>query len=565
MFNDEELGRAKPVTITNITLTGIDAGNYIPNTTAVSSGDITVRAISASIPVAIDSTPLSDSTPSVLIGDLVPLVDTTVTFTRTGFPSVVCSFIPQSVTETCTTQGLADGTWTYRARQLIAGLMVAASEQLTITIDTTAPLVTKPVSFTVASDSGPNSTDGITNDNSPTVSVSEASPTDTVVVIATSNAQTKQCTFTATASERTCTLPTLLDGNWAISAVISDSAQNSSTSTPVFNVMIDTIVPVAGATPFNAQDNGALTSLDATPRISVTGVTPGEIATIKGTRSGSDIASCSFVASATVSSCDMSPMASGTWSLTSTISDLAGNVSPPSAPLTIIISAGKAPMTIARSTLRPVAGTNKFEKVVAVKFGTSAALAGIQSVSFIVFDGNGAVVRRTTVKINPNDTGTQIVIPRAIKGATVRVITTNQCGVSEGAPRSFNVRSGQTSISIDKKTNIPTLNGQLVLPQIDFAASEITLDAGDKAQLDKAMKDMKGKCGTLLVSGYSRQNNVDSRRYLQNLADFRAQAVANYLSGKGLTMWISYQGFIIRPAAGDTETYRRVSVYWTPS
>jgi outer membrane protein OmpA-like peptidoglycan-associated protein len=144
-------------------------------------------------------------------------------------------------------------------------------------------------------------------------------------------------------------------------------------------------------------------------------------------------------------------------------------------------------------------------------------------------------------------------------------VTTNQCGVSEGAPRGFNVRPGSTAITVDQKTNVPVLAGQIVLPQIDFAASEIALDAKDKVQLDQVIKAMKGKCGTLLVTGFSRHNKTDSNRYLQNLADFRAQAVANYLSGKNLNMWINYQGFIIKSNDKNAGANRRVALYWTPS
>jgi outer membrane protein OmpA-like peptidoglycan-associated protein len=79
------------------------------------------------------------------------------------------------------------------------------------------------------------------------------------------------------------------------------------------------------------------------------------------------------------------------------------------------------------------------------------------------------------------------------------------------------------------------------------------------------VKEMKGKCGTLLVSGFSRHNPTDTKKYLQNLADFRAQAVANYLSGKGVNMWINYQGFIIRSNDKGASVNRRVALHWTPS
>jgi outer membrane protein OmpA-like peptidoglycan-associated protein len=564
-FVDEELGLNKLVTITNISLSGADADNYQPNTSSTSSANITVREITAHIQSQAGNTPLSDSTPSVQLGLLVPNIDTTVTFTRTGYSSVVCTFTPQNVSDTCTSPALADGTWSYRGRQLIAGLMVAASEPSTITIDTTAPLATRPVAFQSNSDTGTNTSDGVTNDSTPTVVISQASPTDSVVVTATSTSQVVQCSFTATASAQTCVLPTLSDGSWTITAVITDQANNSSASTPPFVAMIDTIAPTPSAAPFNAQDNGATTSLVATPRISVSGVASGEIVTINGLSSKSETSSCSFIASPTLNFCEMSSMASGTWTLTSVASDLAGNSAAVSAPTQIIISAGLAPMTVAKSSLTPQPTTNRRENVVSVKFGNTAALAGVQSVSFIVHDKSGKVVRRTTLKMNPGDTGARIVIPRSLKGARVRVVTTNQCGVSEGAPRGFNVRPGSTAITVDQKTNVPVLAGQIVLPQIDFAASEIALDAKDKVQLDQVIKAMKGKCGTLLVSGFSRHNKTDSNRYLQNLADFRAQAVANYLSGKNLNMWINYQGFIIKSNDKSAGANRRVALYWNPS
>ena len=76
---------------------------------------------------------------------------------------------------------------------------------------------------------------------------------------------------------------------------------------------------------------------------------------------------------------------------------------------------------------------------------------------------------------------------------------------------------------------------------------------------------MKGRCGTLLVSGFSRHNSRDSRRYLQNLADFRALAVAQYLSTHGVTMWIDYQGFVIRSVGPNAGSHRRAEIRWTPA
>ncbi len=566
LFNDAELGRNKPVSITNITLSGTDSGNYSPNSSTTSSADITVREITASIPAVQSDAPLSDSTPTVSIGDLVPQIDTTVTFTKVGSPNVVCSLVPQTTTETCTPTALSDGTWKYRARQLIAGFMVAASDEFTITIDTTAPVMTKSAALIASSDTGLSNTDNVTLDNTPTIVVSEASATDQAVVTAVSNGLTIRCSFTATNSEKSCTLPTLADGVWSITVVLTDRATNASQPSAPLNVTIDTNVPAPSAAPFNAQDNGATTSIDATPRISVANVQPGDLATINGLSTKSDKASCTFVASTTVNYCDMSTMVSGTWTLTAVVTDVAGNSSSVSAPTQIIISAGLAPIAVAKTAIAPtLSPTNKNERVVEVKFGTTAALAGVQTVTFIVQNKKGKVVRRTFLTMKPTDTGAATVVPAKLKGAKVIVVTSNQCGVSTGAPKSFNVRRGKTSISIDKLTGMPALAGQMLVPQIDFEASEIKLDAGDKAKLDKALVDMKGKCGVLQVSGFARYNTTDSKRYLQNLADFRAKAVADYLSSKGLIMWIEYQGFIVKSDDQISGVNRRVEIHWTPA
>ena len=112
---------------------------------------------------------------------------------------------------------------------------------------------------------------------------------------------------------------------------------------------------------------------------------------------------------------------------------------------------------------------------------------------------------------------------------------------------------------------MPNLAGDVMIPSIDFAASETALDAADKAALDKVVAQVKGRCGTLLVSGFSRHNTRDTRRYLQNLADFRALNVARYLSSRGVTMWIDYQGFIVKSDDKTGTLSRRVEVRWRPA
>jgi outer membrane protein OmpA-like peptidoglycan-associated protein len=304
-------------------------------------------------------------------------------------------------------------------------------------------------------------------------------------------------------------------------------------------------------------------STDSTPRIVVNGVTAGDTATVTGALPGKLAATCSFVAAAAVNSCDMSKMTGGTWSLTATATDVAGNVSASSAPTRLIVSAALAPAAPTTPVLQPVTAS-LVSNATTLNFGTSAALAGIQTVTFVVTNEAGKVVRTTTIMPKPNDTKASIEIPKDLKGAKVQVYTTNQCGVSANAPKNVNVSRGKTA-SQKAPYGVPTPKGDMVLPAIDFAASEITLDDADKAALDKVAKAVGDRCGTLLVTGYSRFNDKDSKKYLQNLADFRAKAVSDYLSRIGVDMWIVYRGYVVKAGENDAQRFRRAEIRWVPA
>ena len=258
-------------------------------------------------------------------------------------------------------------------------------------------------------------------------------------------------------------------------------------------------------------------------------------------------------------------MESGPWTLTAIVSDVAGNVSPESTAMQMTVSAGRFPSPVTNSPVIPIASFNKFENTVTANIGTTALRAGIQSITFIVQDANGKVVRRTSLTVNPDATTASIVLPRTLKGAKVTVVTTNQCGVSTGSPRSFNVRIGKTYVNINKVSGEPTLLGEQLLPDTFFGPSDLVLSSRDKAQLDKLANTMANKCGTLLVSGFSRHNITNTPKYLSNLALFRAQAVADYLSRKGLNMWIKYQGFVVKSNDPSGRLIRRVELRWVAS
>ena len=413
-----------------------------------------------------------------------------------------------------------------------------------------------------ASSNSGNKQDNVTNKNTPTVSIGEALVGETAVVTATSASGVVQCSFAVTESTKECALPTLTDGSWSISARLTDAAGNTSPQSPAVDIVVDTVAPATPAAPLNAVDNGTGISTDLTPSIVVNGVADGDNVVVAGVLGGKPEATCSFVSSAILKSCDMPKMKGGTWTLSARATDIAGNMSPESPPTKLIISVAVIP----RAPVQPVIqapAVNRSSSDVKLSFGQSAALAGVKMVTFVVTDANNKVVRKTTVKLNPEAKGAGIQIPTNLPGAKVQVFTGNECGVSPNAPDDMNIKRGKTATSVNKR-GIPELRGDMILPAVDFGPSEIELDKEDKARLREVAKEVKGRCGTLFLSGFSRFNDKDSERYLQNLANFRAQAVADYLSSIGVKMWLVYQGFIVK-SNDSSGLYRRVELRWEPA
>src|SRR5207249_4520967 len=73
-FADKNVGTAKPVSVSGISLSGTDAGNYTPNTTAATAANITARAIT--VTAATDSKPYDQTAtsaghPTITAGSLV--------------------------------------------------------------------------------------------------------------------------------------------------------------------------------------------------------------------------------------------------------------------------------------------------------------------------------------------------------------------------------------------------------------------------------------------------------------------------------------------------------------
>ena len=97
---------------------------------------------------------------------------------------------------------------------------------------------------------------------------------------------------------------------------------------------------------------------------------------------------------------------------------------------------------------------------------------------------------------------------------------------------------------------------------IIFDPASPALDRADRLSLDRAVKFLKGKNGSVMVTGFARQNLRDSRTFLKTLSLQRARAVSEYLSRHGVKCWIRYNGVGAVTTAEGTAHDRKVELRW---
>jgi outer membrane protein OmpA-like peptidoglycan-associated protein len=284
-----------------------------------------------------DDTPAVSATPvDAVNGEAV-----TLTATKAGSTPVSCSYVLPATS--CDLGALADGTWNVSARHTdLAGNQSAASPALPLTVDTSAAPGTPDL--VTASDTGRLTNDNVTNDSTPAISADGEENGDTVTVSARkSDGTTATCSYVKSATVNSCDLPTLSDGDWRITTSKVDSAGNASPASVPLDITVDTAAPAAPGAPdlLPASDSGTsntdnLTN-DTTPSMSGGNVPDGSSVTITGRKADGSTVSCTYVASSTVNSCDMPTMSDGPWSMSSTVTDPAGNASPAGPALDVTI------------------------------------------------------------------------------------------------------------------------------------------------------------------------------------------------------------------------------------
>lgn len=256
---------SSPVTIPSLT-PGVTYTIYLKavNSVGDSVASSSVNVVPVSGPPTVTSiSPTSGTTAggtSVTITGTNFISGATVTIGGSSCTSVV---VVSSTSITCTTpSGTAGG------QNVVVATGVSPNATLTGGFTYVAP-PTAPATpdLATASDSGSSSTDDITSDNTPTISVGSATNGNTVTVTATKSGQTNvTCTFTATA-QTACDLGTLVDGVWSVTAKQTASGIDSA-ETSALSITVDATPPTV--TSFSSTKSNGTYGVGTTVNITAT-------------------------------------------------------------------------------------------------------------------------------------------------------------------------------------------------------------------------------------------------------------------------------------------------------
>ncbi len=114
------------------------------------------------------------------------------------------------------------------------------------------------------------------------------------------------------------------------------------------------------------------------------------------------------------------------------------------------------------------------------------------------------------------------------------------------------------------KNNVPVLTGTKIIDPIYFDPNSAKIDKTDIAKLKKLAEALRGKKGTLLVTGFVRYTNV-SASAMKKIATLRAIETTKQLAKLGITATIGYFGYGPHNTAAPKATDRKVEFRWIPA
>jgi large repetitive protein len=224
----------------------------------------------------------------------------------------------------------------------VAGNVSASSATINVTVgvtvDTAAPNAPTGLDLAAASDSGSSQTDDTTNDNTPTINGTAEANSKVELFEGTTSLGTAQANASGAWS---ITSSQLAEGAHQLTAKATDAAGNTSAASGALSITIDTAKPGAPTRVdlIAASDTGASSTdnitNDNTPTFDVDAEAGSTVKVYKGsdtTALGSAQANGSGVASVT-----SSQLANGSYMISATATDVAGNVSASSATINVTV------------------------------------------------------------------------------------------------------------------------------------------------------------------------------------------------------------------------------------
>ena len=610
---------SSPVTIPSLT-PGVTYTIYLKavNSVGDSVASSSVSVVPVSGPPTVTSiSPTSGTTAggtSVTITGTNFISGTTVTIGGSSCTSVV---VVSSTSITCTTPSGTAG-----AQDVVVATGVSPNATLVGGYTYVAPPAAPATpDLATASDSGSSSTDDITSDNTPTISVGSATNGNTVTVTATKSGQTNvTCTFTATA-QTSCDLGTLVDGVWSVTAKQTASGIDSA-ATSALSITIDATRPTV--TSFSSTKSNGTYGVGTTINITATlseAVADGASITVTLDTGDTVVltkaTSTTLTGTYTVGTGDNSAdLTVSSYALTSAPTDAVGNAMTSTAlPTSANNIAGAQAIVVdttpptLRSATANTAGTQvtlTFNEplnattavagdfavsvgtvaktvssisvsgsTVILTIGTPAAIGDVISVAYTAPTPNSATSNSAIQDIAGND---------AISFTTTATVPSPPAPDPEPEPTTTTTTTTTTTIAptptvaptkasppkvleckvADRGTKYtaPVLVGEKLSNGIIFDPASPTLDSRDKQELDRVVGVMAKRGGLVLVSGFARKNGFDSAEYLRNLSLARARNVSSYLVAQGVRVSMRYEGYGAVTKDIGTSIERKVDLRW---
>ncbi|WP_337023665.1 MULTISPECIES: Ig-like domain-containing protein [unclassified Pantoea] len=409
-----------------------------------------------------DNSSTHDSTPVLSgqagAGDLITIYNgTTVLGSVTAGSNGQWNFTPAALT---------DGTYAFHATATNPTTgAISDTPTINVTIDTVAPAAPTGVGLTNG-DGDPIPSGSSTNTTTPTLE-GNGEPGGTVTI--TDGTTVIGTTTVGGDGTWTYTTPPLSDGNHSLTTTVTDPAGNTGPASTPVTVTVDTQPPAAAGNVQLSNDGGTpITSggstNDNTPTLSGT-AEPGSTVTVSD--GGAVLGTATTGSDGTWSYTPTTPLGDGSHSLTTTVTDPAGNTGPASTPVIVTVdttapaaATGVLLSNDSSGTAVPITGGTTND--------TTPVLSGrAEPGSTVNVSDNGTVIGSTTVGNDGNWSFT----PTSPLGDGSHSLTTT---VTDPAG---NTGAATTPITVTVDTTIPAAPGNVALSN-DESGTPVPITSG---------------------------------------------------------------------------------------